>query len=441
MELQLQPAQHLRGTIRVPGDKSIAHRALLLGAIAHGWTRIAGVPRSADVSATIRALGVCGVQIQRNEEAVIVNGGGRDALRAAGATIDCANSGTTMRLLMGVLAAHSGTVRLTGDESLSRRPMLRIAEPLQKMGANVELSGNGVAPLDLTGSESLQALDYELPVASAQLKSALLLAGLACSGRTRLRGKLRSRDHTERMLPRFGAVLDVSQDEIAIEGGQRLRGTFVEVPGDPSSAAVWIAAALVTRDSELTLQDVSLNPTRTGFLEVVGRMGASIETALRRSEPEPIGSVRVRSSALRGIAIGAADVPAIIDELPLLAVLATQAHGRTEVRGAAELRVKESDRLDAIGDTLRTMGAEVEVYEDGFAIEGPQPLHGALIDPQGDHRIAMAAAVASLAARGATTVFDAECVGVSYPTFWRTLAAVNDPTLVMVSPSNHGSVA
>ena len=436
MEVQLQPAQELRGTIRVPGDKSSAHRALMFGAIASGWTRIAGVPRSADVSATIRALGACGVQIQRNEDAVIVNGGGRDALRAAGTTIDCANSGTTMRLLMGVLASHSGTVRLVGDESLSRRPMRRIAEPLRKMGAGVELSGNGVAPLAFTGSESLEAIDYELPVASAQLKTALLLAGLAANGRTRLRGKLGSRDHTERMLPRFGAALDVSRDEIAIEGGQRLRGTFVEVPGDPSSAAAWIAAALVTRRSELTLQDVSLNPTRTGFLEVVGRMGATIETALRRSEPEPIGSAYVRSSTLRGITIGAADVPAIIDELPLLAVLATQAHGRTEVRGAAELRVKESDRIDAIAEALGAMGAQVEVFEDGFAIEGPQQLHGALIDPQGDHRIAMAAAVASLAARGATTIFDAECVGVSYPSFWRTLTS-----LVMVSPSNHVSVA
>ena len=424
MELELQPARELRGTIRVPGDKSIAHRALLLGAMANGWTRIAGVPRSADVSATIRALGACGVQIQRNEEAVIVNGGGRDALRAAGATIDCANSGTTMRLLMGVLASHSGTVRLVGDESLSRRPMRRIAEPLQKMGAGVELSGNGVAPLSFTGSESLHAIDYELPVASAQLKSALLLAGLAANGRTRLRGKLGSRDHTERMLPRFGAALDVSRDEIAIEGGQHLRGTFVEVPGDPSSAAVWIAAALVTPGSEITLQDVSLNPTRTGFLEMTRRMGAAIETTERRSEPEPIGSVRVRSAALQSITIGAAEVPAVIDELPLLAVLATQAHGRTEVRGAAELRVKESDRIDAIAEALGAMGAQVEVFDDGFAIEGPQQLHGALVDPQGDHRIAMAAAVASLAARGATTIFDAECVGVSYPSFWRTLRSV-----------------
>jgi 3-phosphoshikimate 1-carboxyvinyltransferase len=424
MEVQLQAADGIRGTIRVPGDKSIAHRAVLLGALAHGWTRIAGVPRSADVSATIRALGACGVQIQRNEEAVIVNGGGRDALHAAGATIDCANSGMTMRLLMGVLAAHRGTVRLTGDASLSRRPMRRIAEPLQNMGAHVSLTGSG-APLDFTGTDSLQAIDYVLPVASAQVKTAVLLAGLAANGRTRLRGKLRSRDHTERMLPRFGASLDVRGDEIAIEGGQRLRGTFVEVPGDPSSAAVWIAAALMTRGSDITLQDVSLNPTRTGFVDVVRRMGADVETTFRRREPEPIGSVRVRSSELRAVDLGADEIPLVIDELPLLAVLATRAEGRTLVRGAAELRVKESDRIEAIADALRAMGAVIETFDDGFAIDGPQQLRGALIDPQGDHRIAMAAAVASLAAHGDTTIFDAECVGVSYPSFYGTLASVS----------------
>lgn len=425
MHVEIEPMEALCGTTRVPGDKSIAHRALLLGAIAHGWTRIAGVPRSADVSATIRALGSCGVQIQRNEEAVIVQGGGREGLRAAGATIDCANSGTTMRLLMGVLAAHGGTVRLTGDASLSRRPMRRIAEPLQRMGAQVRLSGSGVAPLEFTGSAALHGIEYELPVASAQLKSALLLAGLAANGRTRLRGKLRSRDHTERMLPRFGAQLQLGEDEIALEGGQQLRGAFVDVPGDPSSAAVWIAAALVTARSELVLQDVCLNPTRTGFLEVVRRMGAQVETTLRRSDPEPVGSVHVRSSALRGITLGAQDVPAIIDELPLLAVLATQAHGRTEVRDAAELRVKESDRIEAIAAALRAMGAQIETFDDGFAVDGPQPLRGAIVDPRGDHRIAMAGAVAALAARGTTTILDAECAGVSYPSFFRTLVTLS----------------
>jgi 3-phosphoshikimate 1-carboxyvinyltransferase len=421
MQIQLEKAEGLQGELRVPGDKSIAHRALLIGAMANGWTRIAGVPRSADVSATIRALGNCGVQIQRNEEAVIVNGGGREALRGAG-TIDCANSGTTMRLLMGVLASQSGTVRLVGDASLSRRPMRRIADPLRQMGVQVALTSDRVAPLDLTGTPHLQAIDYELPIASAQLKSALLLAGLAANGRTRLRGKVQSRDHTERMLPRFGAQINVRNDEISLEGGQRLRGTFVEVPGDPSSAAVWIAAALMTRQSEIVVQDVSLNPTRTGFLQVVRRMGADVETTLRRAHPEPIGALRVRSSALRGVSISADEVPAIIDELPLVAVLATRAQGRTEVRGAAEMRVKESDRIEAVATMLRDMGAHVETFEDGFAIEGVQPLHGATVDPHGDHRIAMAGAIAALGASGETIVAEAECVGVSYPAFFKDLA-------------------
>jgi 3-phosphoshikimate 1-carboxyvinyltransferase len=423
MQVQIGKAGRLKGELRVPGDKSIAHRALLIGALANGWTRITGVPRSADVSATIRALGNCGVQIQRNDDAVIVNGGGRDALHAA-RTIDCANSGTTMRLLMGVLASQRETVRLTGDASLSRRPMRRIAEPLRQMGAQVTLTGDRVAPLDFTGNAHLQAIDYELPVASAQLKSALLLAGLAANGRTRLRGKLHSRDHTERMLPRFGAQLNVSADEIGIEGSQNLRGAFVEVPGDPSSAAVWIAAALMTEESEIRLQDVCLNPTRTGFIEVVRRMGADVQTMLRRALPEPVGTVRIRSGPLRGVNVGVDEVPAIIDELPLLAVLATRAQGRTQVRGAAELRVKESDRIEAVAQLLRGMGTHVETFEDGFAIQGVQTLRGNIVNPRGDHRIAMAGAIAALAASGSTTIVEAESVGISYPTFFKDLASL-----------------
>ncbi len=432
MEVQIPRAHALRGDVRVPGDKSIAHRALLLGGMARGWTRITGVPRSADVAATIRALETCGVQIQRNEGAVVVQGGGIDA---AGATIDCANSGTTMRLLMGILAAREGTARLTGDASLSRRPMRRVAEPLERMGARMLLGAGGVAPLEIAGTASLQGIDYELPVASAQLKTALLLAGMRANGRTRLRGKIRSRDHTERLLPRFGVHLDASDDEIAIEGDAHLQGAFVEVPGDPSSAAAWLAAALVTRDSDLVLRDVSLNPTRSGFLEAVRRMGADVELSLRRTHPEPIGDLRVRSSALRGITLRAEDVPALVDELPLLAVVATQAQGRTVVRGAGELRVKESDRIEAIADVLRVMGADLETLDDGFVIDGPQRLRGGLVDPHGDHRIAMAATVAALAARGNTTIFDAECVAVSYPAFFRTLSTLRAETALFEAVS------
>lgn len=419
--VQIEPSNGLRGTIRVPGDKSIAHRALLLGALANGWTRVTGVPRNADVSATIRALGACGVQVQCNGDAIVVNGGGAQALRADGVSIDCANSGTTMRLLMGVLASHPGAVELRGDASLSRRPMQRVAEPLALMGASAELSPGGSAPLRFRGSRALRAIDYELPVASAQLKTALILAALGAKGTTRLRGRLHSRDHTERMLPLFGAAVESANGEIAIAGGQRLRGGFVDVPGDPSSAAVWIAAALAGPQSDVRVPDVSLNPTRMGFVEAVRAMGARVETHLRRSQPEPVGTIHIRSSELRGISVGADEVPSLIDELPLIAMLATRARGRTLVRGAQELRVKECDRIDALAAGLRAMGARVETFADGFAIEGPQRLRGAAVDSCGDHRIAMAMAVAAMSADGPTTIRGAECVAVSYPGFFDVL--------------------
>lgn len=422
MNVRIPGARSLKGTLRVPGDKSIAHRALLLGAMAEGWTRIAGVPRSADVSSTMRALGECGVQIQRNDDAVIVQGAGPEGLRPSRASIDCGNSGTTMRLLMGMLAPYDTTAGFYGDASLSRRPMARVAEPLTRMGARVVLSSHGGAPLRITGTRALRAIDYALPVASAQLKSAVLLAGLRADGRTRLRGKISSRDHTERILPQFGVDIDVSPSEIAIEGWQRLRGAFVEVPGDPSSAAAWIAAALVTAQSEVRVAGVCLNPMRSGFLNVVRRMGAEVQTHVRRREPEPSGDIRVRSSRLRGGEVRSDEVPSIIDELPLLAVLATQAHGRTEVHGASELRVKESDRIEAVAHLLRAMGGYIEVYDDGFAVEGPQRLHGGDVDSRGDHRIAMAASIAALCASGATSIRAAECAGVSYPGFFSTLA-------------------
>jgi 3-phosphoshikimate 1-carboxyvinyltransferase len=427
-EIAISQARELRGSASVPGDKSIAHRALLLGALAGGWTRIAGVPRNADVSATIRALNDCGVQTQRNDEAVVVHGAGPQSWLADGKTVDCANSGTTMRLLMGILAGMPASVRLVGDASLSKRPMRRIAEPLERMGAQIALCGNGVAPVDIRGSRDLRGIDYTLQVPSAQIKTALLLAGLTANGGTRLRGRLDSRDHTERMLPRFGAALDVRGGSIEMAGGQRLRGVFVEVPGDPSSAAFWIAAALVTPRSRIEVRDVCLNPTRTGFIEVLRRMGASIETRARRSEPEPVGTVIAETSQLRSITLLEHEVPSLIDELPLLAVLATQAQGTTVVRGAAELRVKESDRIEAIAAALRAIGAQIETFDDGFVISGRQELRGGTVDPCGDHRIAMAASIAALCASGETVIRDAECVGVSYPSFFATLRSLGGQT-------------
>ncbi len=417
-DVRISPALRLRGQVRVPGDKSIAHRALFCGALAGGWTRITGVPRSADISATIRALDTCGVQIQRNDEGVIVQGEGLAGWSVDGANIDCNNSGTTMRLLMGALAGKEGSVRLLGDASLCRRPMERIAEPLRRMGADVMLSDGGSAPLRVTGSPMLRAIDYDLPIPSAQLKSAVLFAALGAKGRTRLRGFIGSRDHTERMLPLFGATLQASRDEIAIE---RLRGSFIAIPGDISSAAYWIAAAVLTPRSKIALRNVSLNPTRSGFVEVLQRMGAHVDIVQHTREPEPAGTIYAQSSALRGIIVEASQVPSVVDELPLLAVMASQADGVTVVRGAQELRVKESDRIEAIAAVLRAMGVTVQTFEDGFCIYGRQTLRSASIDPHGDHRIAMSASIAGLVADGETSIKGAQCVGISYPTFFSTL--------------------
>ena len=421
MNVAIGSTKTLRGVAAVPGDKSIAHRALLFGALANGWTRITGVPRGADVSATMRALGSCGVQVQCNGDAVIVQGAGREAMRTDGVTIDCGNSGTTMRLLMGVLAGQSGTARLVGDDSLSRRPMRRVAEPLRLMGAAIETTAEGFAPLHVTGTANLQAADHDLTVPSAQLKSALLLAGLGAQGRTRLRGALHSRDHTERMLPQFGVRVQTSKEEISIEGGQQLRGVFLQVPGDPSSAAFLVAAAVLVNDGEIEVRDVLLNPTRLGFVHVLRRMGAHIEIEAHREHPEPVGTIFARSSSLHATTIEAHEVPSVIDELPLLALAATQAEGTTVIRGAAELRVKESDRIDAVARALQAMGVRIETFEDGFTVEGPQPLAAAVIDPRRDHRIAMTAAVAGLISRGEVRVSDAGCAGVSFPGFYTQL--------------------
>jgi 3-phosphoshikimate 1-carboxyvinyltransferase len=411
----------LRGEVRVPGDKSIAHRALIFGALAHGWTRIAGLPRGEDVASTIAALGTLGVAISRNEESAIVMGRGLDAWDADGADVDCGNSGTTMRLLMGALAGGRTRVRLTGDASLSKRPMRRVSAPLAELGARMHLADGGRAPLEIEGTP-LRGADYELQIPSAQVKSAMLLAALRAQGTTRLRGMLDSRDHTERMLPMFGAALDVRDGEIVVRGGQTLHGTFLRVPGDASSAAFWIAAGAIVPGACVRLREVGSNPTRMGFVRALQAMGADIAIESLAREGEPAADICVRSTSLHAIEIRAADVPGLVDELPLIAVVATQARGRTVVRGAAELRVKESDRIEAIARFLRAMGARIETFEDGFAIEGPQSLTGATVDSHDDHRIAMAGAIAGLVARGQTTISGAQCAAVSYPEFFETLS-------------------
>ena len=432
MSRSVAPARSIRGTLRVPGDKSIAHRALMLGALADGTTRIDGLPDGADVASTRRCLEALGVAICEVGASVAVVGLGRSgALGAAGTRLDCGNSGTTMRLLAGILAARDGDWTLDGDASLRARPMRRVAEPLRAMGAAVELQAGDVAPMRVRGNCALRAIDYRLPLPSAQLKSALLLAGLSANGTTTLSGALEGRDHTERMLPAFGARVERRNGTLAVRGGQHLTAARVRVPGDVSSAAYWIAAATLLPDSEVTIVDVGLNPTRLGFLEVLRRMGADIERNVREENhreenPEPVGTIVARSARLRATDVEPAEVPALIDELPLLAVLAAFAEGTTTVRGAAELRVKESDRIDAVVRSGRAMGMRIDPFPDGFAVHGPALLDGASIDAGGDHRIAMAFAIAALAAHGDSAIADAESASVSYPGFFSALESLRD---------------
>ncbi len=422
-------AKQFCGQPLIPGDKSISHRALILGALALGRTEIRGLLESEDVQATAGCLQALGVCISKRGELTTVERSGSRGWMTPREGLDCKNSGTTLRVLMGVLAGNRGdattafTAHLMGDRSLLQRPMRRVAEPLQQMGASIQLTHFDCAPVTVIGRE-LHGIDYELKIASAQIKTALLLAGLSAQGRTCLTGAIQSRDHTERMLGYFGGRLQTTPNSISVMGGQVLSAAQIQVPGDLSAAAFWMTAASLLPRSEITLEGMSLNPTRMGFIHALRAMGGQIviEPHESREDFEPIGKIRVFSaSRLRGIFIPATQIASLIDELPLLAVLATQATGCTEVVGAEELRFKETDRLTAIASGLRAMGAEVEVRPDGFLIEGPQKLWGAPIQSFQDHRIAMAFSIAGLIAEGETVIQDSDCVSISYPDFYRTL--------------------
>lgn len=413
------PARALRGAPHVPGDKSISHRGLIFGALGRGRTEVIDILESEDVRSTRRCLRAMGIAITSEGPRTFIDGA---ELAPPSDVLDCGNSGTSMRVLMGVLAGRGVRATLTGDDSLVRRPMRRVAEPLQRMGANFQLTRGDFAPLTVIPAE-LHATDYALPVASAQVKTALLLAALAARGTTTLRGEIHSRDHTERMLRHFGVECVVDGASIALTGGQPLRAAVVRVPADPSTAAFWLGAASLVDDGHVELANVSLNPTRIGFMRALQRMGAAVELTPTSGahEAEPVGHVIARTSALRGVSITPGEVPSMIDELPLLAVLATQAQGQTVVTGAEELRVKETDRIAAVAENLRAMGAELEVRPDGFVIEGPQRLRGADVRSFHDHRIAMAFSIAALVADGPTTIHDPECIAISYPGFFATL--------------------
>lgn len=423
--MKLTPTRKFKGRIALPGDKSISHRAALIAALASGSSEISNFSTAGDCASTVTCLQQLGASVH------VANGilkiAGDHKLTAPNAPLDCGNSGSTMRILAGVLAGHNFTAELIGDESLSSRPMRRIIEPLELMGAKID-SIDGKPPLQIHGSDRLTPITYRLPVASAQVKSAILFAGLFAAGRTTVIEKSPSRDHTERLFNGFGVPVTTGDDlSITIDGPARFTGGAITIPGDISSAAYFIAAAMLLPRSELIIESVGLNPTRAAFLSVLRSWGAEISTTDSRDERnEPIGTINVRGglqSAPRDDdrILSGSMIPSLIDELPLLAVVGSQIPGGIQIRDAEELRLKESDRLQSTANNLRAMGAEVDEFDDGIAVSGPTQLRGAAIDSYGDHRIAMAFSVAALIAEGETELKDPECVAISFPKFFKLL--------------------
>lgn len=409
----------LRGEIRPPGDKSISHRALVLGAMAEGATVIEGLGDGEDVRSTWRCLQALGVRISSRGERATVKGRGWRGLSTPIRILDAGNSGTTLRLLTGVIAGNPIHATLTGDSSLCRRPMGRLAKPLREMGATVELSAGEAAPVTVRGG-ALEGIDFVSPAASAQLKSAVLLAGLLAAGETSVTEPVLSRDHTERMLPHFGIIPRREGRKVTVTGGLRLSKAQLKVPGDASSAAFWIVAATLRSGSELRLVKVGVNPTRTGFLEVLARMGARVQSFPEPAAEygmEPAADLLVKSSELQAADIRPEEVPGLIDEIPILALAASQAEGTSRFRGLSELRHKETDRFEAVAKLLNCLGAKAAIEGDDLVVEGRRKLRGARVHAGGDHRIAMTAMVAGLVAEGETAVEDAACVRVSYPSF------------------------
>jgi 3-phosphoshikimate 1-carboxyvinyltransferase len=418
----VEPAASLRGDVVVPGDKSISHRGLLLAAVAEGESELSGLGLSADTLATAEAVRALGAEVELVGDEARVHGVGLHGLRPPAGPIDCGNAGTLMRLLPGLLAGQEGRFELVGDESLSRRPLERVAEPLRRMGAKVEVT-DGHAPLVLEGAGGpLEAVRYELPVASAQVKSCVLLAGLyAADGPTVVVERFPTRDHTERMLETAGARVRRRPGEPAVWPAERLRPLRLEIPGDISSAAPVLVAATLLAGSDVRVHGVGINATRTGFLAVLERMGARIAHFHRRSAGgETVADLEVTPAELVGTEIGPAEVPGLIDELPLFALVAGCARGESVVRGAEELRVKESDRIESVKEALRPLGIRIETTHDGFRVRGvpTRPKGGGVVNAAGDHRIAILAAVAGLVSREGVTVEGAESVAVSFPGFF-----------------------
>ena len=416
----------LRGELAVPGDKSISHRAVMLGALAKGTTSVTNFLKGADCLSTISCFEKMGIEIEQLPSEILIHGKGLHGLKAPETILDAGNSGTTTRLLSGILAGQTFCTTLTGDASIQKRPMTRIITPLSQMGGKIEsISGNGCAPLKITG-HPLKPIHYLSPVSSAQVKSCVLLAGMYADGITKVTEPYLSRNHSELMLRSFGADVTSEGTTAAITGNPVLEGQKVVVPGDISSAAYFIAAGLLIPGSEILIKDVGINPTRDGILKVCADMGADIQLLNKREYgKEPVADILVKHSELKATVIEGALIPTLIDELPMLAVMAAFAQGTTVIRDAQELKVKESNRLDIIVQHLSAMGADIIPTEDGMEIHGGKPLKGAVLDSYMDHRIAMSFAVAGMAADGETEILNASCVDISYPEFYRDMAAIS----------------
>lgn len=418
--VRIHPSPKLEGTLTVPGDKSISHRAVMFAALARGPSVLRGLLMGEDVRATLGCFEAMGVPIEITKDKVKVEGVGLKGLHAPEKVLDCGNSGTTMRLMLGILAGQPFSARLTGDASLNRRPMGRVIEPLKQMGADIEelRASETERVLKVTG-RPLNGITYTLPMASAQVKSAILLAGLYASGPTRIIEKIPSRDHTERVLEKNGLALKKIGAEIILEGGKEFSGAEQDIPGDISSAAFFLVAGSIAKQGEIQLLRVGTNPTRTGILDVLSEMGARVEKGGELYlGGEPTADLRVEPSALQGVRIEGEIIPRLIDEIPVLGVAAARASGTTEVRGAAELRVKESDRIATLEGELKKLSCNIQGLEDGWKITGPTSFKGAQTQSRGDHRIAMSLAIAATQASGPVSIAEVDCVDTSYPEFW-----------------------
>lgn len=420
----------LRGEIEIPGDKSISHRAIMFGSLAKGTTEVTHFLQGADCLSTISCFQKLGIEIENTQEKIIIHGKGLQGLSAPTDILDCGNSGTTTRLISGILSGQNFTSTLTGDASIQKRPMKRIMDPLRQMGADItSVHDNNCAPLMIKGS-NLHGIHYHSPIASAQVKSSILLAGLYAEGETRVTEPYISRNHSEIMLSHFGANVRTEGTTAILLPDPILEGQKIAVPGDISSAAYFIAAGLLVPGSEILLKNVGINPTRDGILRVAKEMGGNIELLnINTDNGEPTADILIKFSALHGITIGGEIIPTLIDEIPIIAIIAAFAKGTTVIKDAAELKVKESNRIQVMVDNLKAMGADIESTDDGMIIHGGKDLHGAIIDSHMDHRIAMSFAIASLLADGHMTILDKNCVDISFPTFYQDLDRLAGNTL------------